>query len=139
MNPSLLLAIASGFLFGFWPLIAANAKVPASWLTLLVSMGTTSMVYLGQAKSVNTHIGSLTLPNSSLLIGLGLLNGLGIILYGKLLTAATGNTSGYIAMTFVVMTLVASVGGAFYGEPLNTNKVIGAFLAIGSVWFLNKA
>lgn len=139
MNNPLLLSTLSGFFFGVWPLVAANSKIPGALLTVLVSIGTTLTVYLGQTKAVSTNIGNITVSGGALLLALGVLNGIGIILYGKVLTMPTGNTSSYVAMTFVVMTLVTVMAGLFYGESLNLNKVIGAVLAIGAMWFLNKA
>lgn len=73
-----------------------------------------------------------------MLILLGVLNGAGIILYGKVLTMPSSNTSGYVALTFVVMTLVTVIVGLLYRESFNLNKLVGMILAIGAIWFLNK-
>lgn len=139
MNHPFFLAVISGFLFGVWPLLAVGTKVHNSWMTLLVSVGTAMTVYIGQMKAVGTNVASVGPLSAMLLLAFGVINGTGIILYGKVLTMTTGNTSSYMAISFIAMTAIAAVGGMIAGEGMSLNKGIGMLMAVGSLWFLNKA
>ena len=117
MNGVFWLTFLSGVFFGVWPLVMrASGLVGIS-------------VFKGTAfPSLN-----------GLLIGLaaGLLNGFGVLAYGKLIGMPEVEMSKIVPLLVVLIAAVGVLGGYFfYGEPFTLRKIIGIIAVIIAAFLL---
>jgi len=81
---------------------------------------------------------SLELSQTAWLFVSGLLLGIGMIGYGKIISTPDWPLSIVIPVMAVIMAAVLVAGGMiFYGETLSAKQVIGLVLTFGGIWLLN--
>jgi drug/metabolite transporter (DMT)-like permease len=124
-------AIMTGFLFGIWPLFTRVGSYSATWLALLISLGT--LIVCGPL------VRGAVPDGRSILAALfaGVCNGLGMITYSMLLRADGVDVSKYAAIALALLPLF-TVGGfvIFFGDPLTGKKIAGLILACIATYLL---
>lgn len=134
-NNVLFLAFLSGLCFAAWPVVMRATNLDSVWVAILISFGA-SVFAIG----VLLFRGEVVVPLwKKLSIGLiaGVINGIGFILYSKLI--ATKSVQLSIALPLVAVTLViftAAAGFIIYKEPMTLKKAIGLIGAITAVALL---
>jgi drug/metabolite transporter (DMT)-like permease len=137
MNIVYLVAIGAALCFGNWPLLARLGGAQAGWFSFLATCG--CMVVTSASLGMTRE----AMPTKrGIIFGLmgGLVNGLGMVCFGRVTASKeTGvQVSVLLPMIFALMTVATVISSAlFLNEPLTTNKLIGAALIAGGIWFLN--
>lgn len=132
VNNPLFLCVISALGFGSWPLIARTTTINPGWLSIAICLGTmmTSSVTMNRA-----------LPNSKaflILIGAGMINGIGLLAYSKLLTMQNTDVSRLIPIAVALGAVTTAVGACIvFGEPITIRKVSGVGLAFVAVYLLH--
>jgi drug/metabolite transporter (DMT)-like permease len=138
MKIQILFSILTALCLGGWPLIARFSKLPSIWVTVMVAIGTVTVALFAFFTKTSS---SESLPITFIAIGLlaGIVNGLGIFFYGKLIGTSGWEISRIVPMTFALMVLVAGLGGSLvFGEPITFRKLIGLLTVIISVFLLSS-
>lgn len=134
-NNLFVLAFVAGLCFAGWPIVMRGTNLDTIWVAILISFGASIF-------AITIAIGKKVIFPSSkeLIIGIlaGFINGLGFLLYSKII--ATKSVQLSIALPLVAVTLViftAAAGFIIYKEPMTLKKAIGLMGAITAVAFLN--
>lgn len=134
-NNLFILAFVAGLCFAGWPIIMRGTNLDTIWVAILISFGASIF-------AITIAIGKkVVFPSpKELIIGIlaGFINGLGFLLYSKIITTKSVQLS--IALPLVAVTLViftAAAGFIIYKEPMTLKKAIGLIGAITAVAFLN--
>lgn len=136
MNNPLFYCLVAALTFGAWPLMARFSQLSASWIAISIATSSTLTILIGLLPKAS-------LPTKSVLLGLvicligGVLNGLGMLSYSKVLSTASWDVSKYIPLMTVMIILIAAIGGfALFKEALNWQKALGLTCALAAVWLL---
>lgn len=132
MNGVFWLTFLSGVFFGVWPLVMRASGLGAAWVAIMLALGS-GLVGISVFKG--TAFPSL----NGLLIGLaaGLLNGFGVLAYGKLIGMPEVEMSKIVPLLVVLIGAVGVLGGYFfYGEPFTLRKIIGIIAVIIAAFLL---
>ncbi len=137
MNNALFFCLIAGFCFGTWPLVAKYSNLNAFWVAFLVPLGTTIFISLvALPKLSNTS--SLTTKAVAICLIAGVLNGIGILAYGKIISNTNWDISKYVSTTAILMICFTAIGALFmFKEPFTTQKTIGFLFAVAAVWLLS--
>lgn len=134
MNSPLFYVVISAIGFS-WPLLVRIAPATPAWTTVIIMMSSGAV---GLIATTFTPQSVISTKGIWIAVIAGLLNGVGMLAYGKLVTWQGVDLSETLPMTTILITLICSIGAIyFYGEPVTIHKVIGIVLAIAAVWFLN--
>lgn len=135
MNKPLLFSVISAFCFGFWPVISRFSRLGAPQVGIFVSLGTAMMVIAGMMAPASKL--PWTLKNSCLCLTAGLLNGIGILAYSRLVSEPSWDLSRYIPTVFGLTVAIATISGViFFGETLPLQKLTGVALIIIAICLL---
>ena len=120
--------------FGMWPLVMRFAQLSPAWINFIVVAGSFPVVIIGL-------LGNNSFPSrQAMALGIfaGILNGVGILAYGKLI-GGDWDISKTLLIALALMPLVVAVGSKIlFNEEFTINKTIGLFLAMAAIFFLNK-
>src|SRR3972149_12092065 len=120
MKTPLLYCIFAGLFFGTWPLLARFGNLGSGWLALLISVGTGVVALFAVATPVPAA--------KSILIGFiaGLMNGLGMLAYAKLIGWQGAELSRTIPTSIALMPVFAALGALIlFSEPFTAKKILG--------------
>lgn len=135
MNKPLLFSMISAFCFGFWPVISRFSRLGAPQVGIFVSLGTAMMVITGMMAPASKL--PWTLKSSCLCLAAGLLNGIGILAYSRLVSEPSWDLSRYIPTVFGLTVAIATMSGViFFGETLPLQKLTGVALIIIAICLL---
>lgn len=126
-------AVVAAAAFAIWPLVVRVVNISPGWLGLLVSAGTAA-VALALAHTEG-------LPNTrNLIVGLlaGVINGLGMLAYSKVLGDKTIDLTRIVPIILVLVPIMVVAGGvAIYHEPFTARKLAGVGLAGVAIYLLS--
>lgn len=131
-NPLVYCLIAACF-FGTWPVIARFAHLSPGWLALVFSIGTGVVAVAG----LNSPV-PLARP---LIIGVGagMVNGIGMLAFAKLISWEGVQVSRVIPITFALMPVFTTLAAlVLFGEQLSLRKAFGVTLAFIAVYLLSS-
>ncbi|MBI2633382.1 MAG: EamA family transporter [Parcubacteria group bacterium] len=131
-----LLAVITAACFGLWPLVMKYASVSPAWSAVYISCVTfvMSLTVLISTSSEKT-IFSLKI----ILIGLaaGALNGIGTLLYTRLIASPSTDISKIAPLIVALMPLFTIVGALIlFGEPITLKKGCALVLIAVVAWLL---
>ena len=132
MNNPFFYCLIAAFCFGIWPLIARFANLSQGMFLLTLGLGTGVLSLF--------FINNWQFTSKSLLLGLacGLVNGIGIIAYSKVINWHGAELSKLIPIIAVLMPIFTVVGAVtFLGEPLTIKKVAGIFMVAFAIYLLS--
>lgn len=142
---NVLAAILAAVFFGSASLVARSAPMSYVSLSLLVGGGTafTALILAVMQKGgLDDTINHLIVGNGPMVVLAGLLNGVGLILFYRLIEQAqTGvaEMGRMIPMVLAIMPLVIVLGGVvFYKETISVSKVLGTILILSGVYVINR-
>ncbi len=135
MKNPLLYCVLAGFFFGIWPIIGRFSKLSPAQIAVVVAFATmvVSLVNLRALQNIPSF--------SSLSIGFlaGVLNGLGLLVYGILINWKGQNISKLISIVSVIVPVVIIIGGYLvFREPITIKKTLGIMFACVSIWLLSS-
>lgn len=134
-NGPFLYAALAALCFGGWPLIARAGGAASVWLTLCVTCGGLAVAWTNLAFHDDQAPSSRAVMYA--LAG-GLVNGLGLVFFGKVAIWKGEDVSRLLPLVFVMMTLVTVAASVvFLHEPITSKKIVGVVLACAAMWFLN--
>lgn len=120
--------------FGTHPIVARLAHLTPGWVSALMAIGTVPVAMLGLIN------GAPVPPIKSLTIGIsvGLINGIGILSYGKLAGSKLEISRIFSVTITMVPFVLAVVSRLVLDEPITTNKVLGVILGGAAIYFLSR-
>lgn len=135
MDNVFLLATVAGFLFGVWPLIfkLVDSNSSPALIVILVPIGTL-IVGMWNLSSFKFQTGNILLGLSA-----GIMNGLGMLIYAKLLSMGSNSIdisksvdmSKSIPLTAAAIPAFAAIGAIMiFNEPMTLKKGLGLAAAI---------
>lgn len=134
MNETLLLALIAGFLFAEWPLVMRYSQLSGPWVIIMVAAGTIVVGFIA-------HIFTPNLPASKCLFYgclAGIVNGLGMVAFGRLISNKATDLSIAIPLMVVFMAVFGALSAIFfYGEPLTIKKGTGLAIAAVAAFLLS--
>jgi uncharacterized membrane protein len=137
-NNPLTYCLIAGLGFGAWPFLGRLSNLPATWVGVVMSLGTLTVV--GTWTIIAPHSSGVT-PRSVVICFIGgLVNGLGMVAYAKLISWPLPGVeiSRVTPLTSVVMGLfVLAIGAIAFQEPITIKKALGVLMAIGAVVLLH--
>jgi len=135
MNNPLALCLLTGLCFGSWPVVARWSGFPGSWIAVAVAACT--LVVVGF--TFNLQEGQATGRGVLIVLAAGTLNGLGMIMFGKLLGTPGLDASKYIPIVYGMLPAVSMVGMlVVFRDPAYATKFIGLALVCAGVWLINR-
>lgn len=133
MSNVVLLALAVGFFFAAWPLVMKASQLGPAWIIITLCIGSITVGFA-------TVISNLVIPPSkNLLIGYlaGITSGLGVFVYGKLISDKAIELSQAIPLSMACIVVFAALGGClFYAEPFTITKIVGVLMVVVAVFLL---
>lgn len=136
MTSPLMLCLIAGFCFGVWPLVVRSTSLGSYWIAVLVSVGTTVLVAAGAYSKLLTTSTPALRPMALCLLA-GAINGIGILVYSRVISNTSWDVTKYVPLTAVLMISFAAVGAfMLFKEPLTLQKMIGLSFAVVAVWLL---
>ncbi len=140
-----LTAILCAVFFGSAALIARAAPMPYPIMALLIGSGTafaTLMWYALVGGNYNEIAVTISQPKGLLMIVAGIINGIGLVLFYRLIEQAQNGSaemSRMIPIVLVMMPTIISIGGVmFFKESITLGKIIGTVLVLIGIYVLNK-
>ncbi|MGW8185545.1 MAG: EamA family transporter [Candidatus Moraniibacteriota bacterium] len=131
-----LYSVLTGLSFGIWPLISRVAGLSTIWTSITITIGTAVVVSF--CISQEPHLP----PAKNLMLGLsaGLLSGVGLLTYGKLISNSNvWNMSITIPISLIITPMVIILGGwLFFGDQMTTTKGLGGILGIVAIYMMCK-
>lgn len=137
MKNPLILALLAGFFFGLWPVVARHISIAALWISFLIPVGTLLIV---APTALPGMISGATPMNRLIVFGViaGVINGLGMLAYGRILSNTDWNVSKYVPIVAVASIATAAIGAfLIFKEPLTIQKSLGLVFAALAVWLLS--
>ena len=129
-------SVLTGVLFGIWPLIVRGTSLSPIWTATTITIGSAFIIF------PFLMIQNTTMPSiRSIVIGViaGVISGLGLIEYGKLLTTPEWNVTVTVPIALVVTPIVLVVGGwLFFHENITPTKACGSILGIFAIYLMCK-
>jgi len=132
-NAALFYSFILALTFGVCPLVARSSGLTPGWTSAFLALGTLPIVACG------FWYGGAVPVGRSLIIGIlaGLINGIGLLAYGKL-TSGQFEISRYMPIALAVAPAIIAIGGwLFFHESLTLNKIIGVVAVVVAVWLLH--
>ena len=147
MKNPMIISVLCALAWGTWPVLANLSKTSSTYITLIVSTVTALAViaYFGFKGTLTAEIGQSlqSKPLGALMLpfAAGLLNVIGMILYGVLLSSNSGfDVTKYVTITTALLPAVTMiVGFLLIGQELSMQKVLGLSIIIFGIFVLNKA
>lgn len=139
MNKTLIFTLIASICFGLWPMVAQKSSASEGWITIIIS--TTTLIGISLFFLYNkTYKEVLSLNDLFFLVIAGAINVLGWIAYQYVFgSAPKAEFSKYIMILGIAIPFFAGLSGLFIlKESFSLNKLIGLFLGIISIYFLNK-
>lgn len=131
-----LYSVLTGLSFGIWPLVSRVAKLSTIWTSITITIGTAIVVSLCVSQEFYLP------PLRNLLLGLaaGLISGMGLLTYGKLISnSAVWNMSITIPISLIITPMVIILGGwLFFGDNITVTKGAGGILGIIAIYMMCK-
>lgn len=121
------LVIISSLLCGTWPLVTKLSGLEKGWATIFLSAGMLiSAIVITACGSTNN-----TISQKALMLGLaaGLMNGIGLAAFNKLLTMSDVSRSA-TAMYALLPAVIVVSGIMFLSEPITFRKAAGLGAAV---------
>ncbi len=139
MKHGLFLALISAIGFGGWPLLSRASGANQLWInTILMVVSLAVALCFAHFSGVNVGEGLISKKGFALLCFAGLINGIGLVAFGTILTNPM-EISTWVPVTNVFITLVSVLGGVLlFSESFPPQKMIGVALALCGVWLLNR-
>lgn len=131
------LSLVASFGFGGWPLVAHAYGIPPLATALIISIGTlASVATVGPAMFTWDAVARKAIY---VFLGWGVLNGISILAYSKLISNDQWNISTYVPLV-ISMTLIISVAGGaiFFKECLSVYKALILVIIIICVYLLPR-
>lgn len=129
-------SIITGLFFGIWPLISRVAGLSAIWTSLTITIGTAVIVAISISQELQFP------PLKNVLLGLlaGLISGMGLLTYGKLISNSNvWNISITIPISLVITPMVIILGGwLFFGDNMTLTKGFGGILGMIAIYMMCK-
>jgi len=134
-NNIFVLAFVAGLCFAGWPIVMRGTNLDTIWVAILISFGASIF-------AVSIAIGKRVAipPTKELIIGIlaGFINGLGFLLYSKIIATKSMQLSTALPLVAVALVIFVAVAGfIIYKEPMTLKKAIGLIGAITAVAFLS--
>lgn len=140
-----LTAMMCAVFFGSAALLARAAPMPYPIMALLIGSGTafaTLMWYALVGGNYNEITVTISQPKGILMIVAGIVNGIGLVLFYRLIEQAQNGISEMsrmIPIVLVMMPTIISIGGVmFFKEGITLGKISGTALVLAGVYVLNK-
>jgi uncharacterized membrane protein len=131
--------------FGSAALLARAAPMPYPIMALLIGSGTafaTLMWYALVGGNANEIVVTISQPKGLLMIVAGIVNGIGLVLFYRLIEQAQNGSaemSRMIPIVLAMMPLIISIGAVmFFKESFTFEKISGTVLVLAGVYVLNK-
>ena len=132
----LLYCVLTAFCFGTWPIIMKASGLKPGVAAFILTTVTLIIVFIPFINEVrNGESGNLTGRALKLGLMVGLLNGLGTVLFQKAIVAAEDMSKSYIIILVSQLPVAAINSMIFLGEPFTIKKLAG-FIAAGITIFL---
>jgi len=130
--------ILTAICFAIWPILINKSGAPNMAIATIVVMVTTLLPPIIYNQIVSQQKVNLPMKYIFIAATIGLVNGLGMIFYTKLIN--TPNTGAYVSTVAIIMPIFALIFGyIIIGQPTITiTKIIGIVLAIIGVWLITK-
>ena len=135
-NQAFLHSVLTGLLFGIWPLIIRATNISPMWTAATITIGSVIMI-IPAILLYEPHVPTA----KTLLVGIiaGVISGLGLIEYGKLLTTPEWKVTVTVPIALVVTPIVLVVGGwMFFHESITPTKACGSMLGILAIYLMCK-
>ncbi|MCX6784628.1 MAG: hypothetical protein NTV81_01680 [Candidatus Komeilibacteria bacterium] len=135
-NPLTYCALA-GLGFGVWPFLARYSGLPPTWLAVMITVGTFSAASVWTA--IAPKAGPITIRALAICLVAGLLNGLGMIFYAKLVGWQDSSVEVSKIMPLTTLLMIGfgvMIGAGLFHEPITMKKAAGLVLAAGAVMLL---
>ncbi len=136
MDSGLFYCIATALCFGSWPLITRAAGDTSSWampIVLIACMLTSFLARIGAKDAFPTKTAVL------ILVTAGVVNGLGALAYGRLITSTSQSMSALPSAALTAMIVFMAFGGfVFFKEAVTPTKLVGLAFASVGCWLLTK-
>ncbi len=147
MKNPLILASLCALAWGTWPILANASKASSVYITSIVC-AVTAVCAIAFYLLKGTFYSEISLVLNSgtnkmlfLPVLAGVLNVVGMIFYGMLLSSNSGfEVTKYVPISTALLPIVALVTGwLILSEPISTQKIIGILLATLGIYFINKS
>lgn len=145
MKNPLLMSLICALMWGVWPILTNISKASSSYISIMLGASTMFFVtvYFLFQSQLSTSIGEAYIGGTKtfwLPVLAGLMNAVGIIVYGVMLSSHSGfDATKYIAITTAILPAIATISGVlFLDYKIDANKIIGLALACVGIYFLNK-
>lgn len=143
MQNPMVLTLTCVFVWSLWPTLAKISKLPPSTITFCMCIITaiTAIIFIYLKKDL-VHIQTgITTKSMILITAAGILNGIGMVGYGSLLSSGSGfDISKYVVMISCLMP-VGTIIFAYIllGEQINIQKIVSIFIIVTGVYLLQKS
>jgi drug/metabolite transporter (DMT)-like permease len=136
MDTGLFFAIATAVCFGTWPLITRAAGDSSSWAMPIVLAACMLTSFVARIGAKDAFPGRTAV---AILVAAGIVNGLGALAYGRLITSTSQSMSALPSAALTAMIVVMAVGGfVFFKEAVTPSKLVGLALAAAGCYLLTK-
>lgn len=143
----MIMAITCSLVWGIWPILSAYSKASANYINLAISCITALFIIFAlffERQFISTTSSAIVPVEDPKMFWLpivgGVLNGIGILLYGILLSKDSGfDSTKYVVIVTACLPAVAAVTGYFLlGWEITWQKVLGILMVITGVYMINR-
>ncbi len=148
MKSPLITALLVAAMFGIWPVFVRMSKASPTYINMMVSLFTLIIVWMYFSLKGNSFgeiqrtIGTSDTLQIYLPILAGVLNAVGIILYGQLLSSSSigVDVTKYVPIATGALPVFTVIAGSFFllGEEITWQKIIGVVSIAFGVYILGR-
>lgn len=136
MNAGRFFALATALCFGTWPLITRAAGDQSSWAMPIVLAACMLTSLLGRIGAKDAFP---TTTAITILVAAGIVNGLGALAYGRLITSTSQSMSALPSAALTAMIVIMAFGGfLFFKEAVTPSKLVGLVFAAAGCYLLTR-
>ncbi len=141
MNPTSL-TLTCVTVWSLWPSLAKASKLPPSSITFFVCVisASNALIYMYLRNDIQLSNGATT-KGVMLIMLAGVLNGIGMVTYGSLLSSTSGfDISKYVVMISCLMPVGTTLfAWMILGEQVNAQKIASIAIIVAGVYLLQKS
>lgn len=136
----LLYCFITAFCFGFWPVIMKTTGLKPNLTAFILTSVTLIIVaipFLNNSAELKTSVNDLTIQTIAIAVTAGLLNGIGIFMFQKIIASpVTDISKSYTIIIVSQLPVIAISSIILLGDPLTLKKLAGFITAAITILLL---
>lgn len=143
MKDPLALVCSCVCVWSLWSSLAKTSKLPPTAITFFMCITTalTAIIFMYAKRDMSVIHTGISIKPMLIIIFAGILNGVGMVIYGSLLSSGSGlDISKYVVMISCLMPVGTIIfARIILGEQISLQKMISVAIIITGVYMLQKS